>query len=160
ERIVPERVPVFARSLDPAALAAAPTVAIEAVRRTVARVLDALCTPANAPADGAMLAEASAALDQARAFLSKVTEPLVSEEEQQWLISTVHALDHTSRLAETTRESAKIDVTLDSADERRAVKLHTEAMRTAAEAAGPMARASDAPASAGPGDASEAEAVE
>src|SRR5215469_8538995 len=138
ERIVPERVSVFARSLDPAALAAAPTVAIEAVRRTVAGVLDALC----ASADGSMLRQASAALDQARAFLSKVTEPLISEREQQWLISTVHALDHTSRLAEATQESAKIDVTLDSPDEQRAVKLHGEAMRTVAAAAGPMARAS------------------
>lgn len=164
ERIVPERVSVFSRSLDPAALAAAPTVAIEAVRRTVARVLDALCAAANAPAGGTMLGEASAALEEARAFLSKVTEPLMSEQEQQWLISTVHALDHTSRLAEATQESAKIDVTLDGPDEQRAAKLYGEAMRAVADAAGPMARASmppsDAPAGAGPGDASNVEAVE
>ena len=161
ERIVPERVSTFARSLDPSALAAVPTVAVEAVRCTVARVLDALCTSANAPEDSAMVSEASAALNQARAFLSKVTEPLVSEHEQQWLISTVHALDHTVRLAEATQESAKIDVTLDSPDERRALKLYAVAMRTAAEIAAPMARASepsaDAAASgAGRGEISEA----
>jgi phosphate:Na+ symporter len=165
ERIVPERVSVFARSLDPAALTAAPAVAVEAVRRTVARVLDALCSSANAPTDSAMIREASAALDQARDFLSKVTGPLVSEQEQRWLISTVHALDHTVRLVEATQESAKIEVTLDSPDERRAVKLYEQALRTAAEAAGPMARASVSPsdavaAVARPGDASEVEALE
>jgi phosphate:Na+ symporter len=75
----------------------------------------------------------------------------------------VHALDHTSRLAEATQESAKIDVTLDGPDEQRAVKLYGEAMRTVAAAAGPMARASappsDAPAGSGPDDASRVEAV-
>ena len=43
ERIVPERGSPLTRGLDSAALAGAPTVAIEAVRRTVARVLEALC---------------------------------------------------------------------------------------------------------------------
>jgi phosphate:Na+ symporter len=138
ERIVPEPVSTFAGSLDPSALDAVPTVAVEAVRRTVARVLDALC----APADSAMVHEASAALNQARAFLSNVTEPWESEQETQWLISTVHALDHTIRLAEATQESAKADVTLDGPDERRALELHVDAMRTVAEVAGPMARAS------------------
>ena len=46
---------------------------------------------------------------QARAFVSKVTEPLASEEEQRWLISTLHALDHTVRLAEAIEENAKIE---------------------------------------------------
>ena len=100
-----------------------------------------------------------------RDFLSKVTGPLVSEQEQRWLISTVHALDHTVRLVEATQESAKIEVTLDSPDERRAVKLYEEALRTAAEAAGPMARAAVSPsdavaAVARPGDAVEVEGVE
>lgn len=157
ERIVPEPVSTFAGSLDPSALEAVPTVAVEAVRRTVARVLDALCTAANAPADNAMVREASAALNQARAFLSKVTEPWESEQETQWLISTVHALDHTIRLAEATQDGAKTDVTLDGPDERRAVKLHADAMQTAAEVAGPMARVSDAAAlGTMPGDATEA----
>jgi phosphate:Na+ symporter len=160
ERVVPERVSTFARPLDPAALAAAPTVAVEAVRHTVARVLEALCSSPNAPADSAMVREASAALHEARVFLSKVTEPLVSEQEQQWLISTLHGLDHTIRLAEATQESAKIDATLDNPDERRALKLHAEAMRTAAEVAGPFALASAPPSDAAafgrPSDASEA----
>jgi phosphate:Na+ symporter len=137
ERIVPERSSPFTRCLDPAALAAAPTVAVEAVRRTVARVLDILSARATA-GSAADVREASAALHQANSFLSKVTEPLVSEEEQRWLISTVHALDHTARLAETIEGSAKIEVALDSPDERRAVKLHDEAMRSAAAVARPL----------------------
>jgi phosphate:Na+ symporter len=165
ERIVPERVSVFARSLDPAALTAAPTVAVEAVRRTVARVLDALCSSGDTPADSATVREASAALDQAREFLSKVTEPMASEQEQRWLISTVHALDHTVRLVEATQESAKVDVALDGPDEQRAVKLYAEAMRLAAEAAGPMAQAAASPSDAeaagtARGAAIEVEAVE
>jgi phosphate:Na+ symporter len=145
ERIVPEPVSSFAGSLDPSALEAVPSVAVEAVRCAVARVLDALCKSANAPADPAMVHEASAALSQARSFLSKVTEPWESEQETQWLISTVHALDHTIRLADATQESAKTDVVLDGPDERRALKLYTDVMRTVAEVAGPMARVSAPP---------------
>jgi phosphate:Na+ symporter len=145
ERIVPEQISTFAGSLDSSALEAVPTVAIEAVRRTVARVLDALCTSPNATADNTMVRDASAALNQARDFLSKVTEPLVSQEETQWLISTVHALDHTIQLAEATQASAKTDVTFDGPDERRALKLYADAMRTVAGVAGPMARASAPP---------------
>jgi len=43
ERLVPERGLAFTKSLDPASLGA-PTVAVEAVRRTVERVLEALCS--------------------------------------------------------------------------------------------------------------------
>jgi phosphate:Na+ symporter len=68
-------------------------------------------------------------------FLSKVTEPLPSDDERQWFIGTVHALDHVRRLAETIEESAKVDAPLDSPDERRAVKLYADAMRSTAESA-------------------------
>ena len=157
ERIVPEPVSTFAGSLDPSALEAVPTVAVEAVRHTVARVLDALCTAANAAPESSMVREASTALNQARVFLSKVTEPWESEQETQWLISTVHALDHTIRLAESTQDNEKADVTLDGPDERRALKLYADAMQTAAEVACPLARTSHAAASGRrPGDASEA----
>ena len=63
----------------------------------------------------------------AQAFLSKVTEPLPSEDERQWFIDTLHALDHTIRLAEAIEESAKVDASLDGPDKRRAVKLYTDA---------------------------------
>jgi phosphate:Na+ symporter len=159
ERIVPERGSGFTKYLDPAALAAAPTVAVEAARRTVARVFEALCSLASADSERAgldgpkplgMVPEAIDALHQAHAFLSKVTEPLVAAEEQRWLISTVHALDHTVRFAEAIEESARIDVSLDSPDERRAATLCREATEDAAAVAGPLAHRPVSRTAAGP----------
>ncbi|MBI2740726.1 MAG: Na/Pi cotransporter family protein [Rhodospirillales bacterium] len=131
ERIVPERGPTFTRYLDPAALVASPIVAIEAARRTVAHVLKVLCL-----AGGGAVA-ASDALQEVHAFLSKVTEPLPSEDERQWFIDTLHALDHTIQLAavagEVIEESAA--ASLDGPEERRAVQLYTDAMQSAADGA-------------------------
>jgi phosphate:Na+ symporter len=141
ERIVPERGSPLTRGLDSAALAGAPTVAVEAVRRTVARVLEALC--ASQRGGDAMVRDASDALQRARVFVSKVTGPLASEEEQRWLISTVHALDHTAQLAGAIEENAKIDVTLDSPDERRAAALCAEAKRSAAAVVRPLTHPSE-----------------
>ena len=131
ERIVPERGSAFTRYLDPAALAASPIVAVEAARRTVAKVLEALCLSATAPGNGAVVRQASEALHQVQAFLSKVTEPMPSDDEHQWFIGTVHALDHTIRLAGAIEESAKVDASLAGPDEQCAVKLYTDAMRSA-----------------------------
>jgi phosphate:Na+ symporter len=135
ERIVPDRGSAFTRYLDPAALAGAPTVAIEAARRTVAHVLETLCASAGSPNKGTVVRRASEALRQVEAFLSKVTEPLSSEEERRWFIETLHALDHTIGLAEAMEESAKIDASPGGPDERHAVKLYTDALRSAAASA-------------------------
>src|SRR5215470_10448844 len=131
ERIVPDRGSPFTRYLDPAALAASPIVAVEAARRTVAKVLEALCLSATAPGNGAVVRQASQALHQVQAFLSKVTEPMPSDDEHQWFIGTVHALDHTIRLAGAIEESTKVDASLAGPDEQCAVKLYTDAMRSA-----------------------------
>ena len=129
ERIVPDRGAPATRYLDPAALAASPIVAVEAARRTVAHVLWGLCSSAT-PA-----AQASDTLRQVNAFLSKVTEPLPSEDEQQWFIDTLHALDHTIQLAEAIGEETAAETSLDSPDEQRAVQLYTDAMLSAANGA-------------------------
>src|SRR5262249_42369650 len=92
ERIVPDRGSAFTRYLDPAALAASPIVAVEAARRTVAKVLEALCLSTTSPGGSTVGREASEALHQVQAFLSKVTEPLPSEDERHWFMETVHAL--------------------------------------------------------------------
>ena len=144
ERIVPERGSVFTRGLDPASLAS-PAVAVEAVRRTVALVLESLCSSAavglekpgrdgtiQSIVDAVTVHRTSEALQQARAFLSKVNGPLEAEEEQRWFISTLHALDHTVRLAEAVEETVKIKITIDSANERQAAALCANAMRGAA----------------------------
>jgi phosphate:Na+ symporter len=151
ERIVPERGSVFTRGLNPASLAS-PVVAVEAVRRTVALVLESLCSSAavglekpgrdgaiQSIVDAVMMHQTSDALQQARAFLSKVNGPLESEEEQRWFISTLHALDHTVRLAEAVEETVKIKITMDNSDERHAAALCAKAMRGAAAIAGPLA---------------------
>jgi phosphate:Na+ symporter len=145
ERIVPERGNPLTRSLDPASLASF-IVAVEAGRRTVARVLGALCSSATdrlesilqggAAAytiDNAMQHQTSDALLETRAFLSHVTDHLPSDEEQRWFISTLHALEHTIRLADAIKENVKIGP--DGVDERRAVALCAKAMRSASSIA-------------------------
>lgn len=160
ERIVPDRGSAFTRYLDPAALAASPIVAIEAARRTVAHVLEALCSSATSPDGGAAVRQASAALQQVQAFLSKVTEPLPSEDERQWLIDTLHALDHTIQLAAAIEESAKVEASLDGPDAQRAVKLHADAMRSAADGSALLEHVVVQHTVAGPTDAASAEAIE
>jgi phosphate:Na+ symporter len=156
ERIVPERRSIFTRCLDPASLASS-VVAVEAVRRTVARVLEALCSSAavgleslgrgrdlGSSVDGATVSQTSDALQQAQSFLSKVTEPPASEEEQRWVISTLHALDHTVRLADAVGQNAMVEVATIGPEERRAASLCAQAMRNAAAIATPLARPTEA----------------
>src|SRR5262249_39011474 len=110
ERILPERGSPLTRCLDPSALAT-PVVAVEAVRRTIARALEAVCGSIEAalagraeptsPAKGAAsMQEAADALRQAQIFLSDVTGPPDTDDEQRRLTSTLHALDHASRLTD------------------------------------------------------------
>ena len=154
ERIIPERGSVLTRGLDPASLDS-PIVAVEAVRRTVALVLESLCTSVAAGlerpekdgtlqriVDAATVGRTSDALQQARAFLSKVTAPLESEKEQQWFISTVHALDHTVRLAGVAAESSQTQVTLNDPGEQQAGTLCVKAMRSAGAVATHLAHLS------------------
>jgi phosphate:Na+ symporter len=110
--ILPERASPLTRSLDPSALAT-PIVAVEAVRRTTARALAAVCGSIEAALvseirgeqargqDAVSVREAGEALRQAKIFLSDVAGPPETEDEQWRLTSTLHALDHASRLADT-----------------------------------------------------------
>src|SRR5262249_26742309 len=119
ERILPERGSPLTRCLDPSALAT-PIVAVEAVRRAIARALAVLCgsveaalatasrgEPVRPRKDAITVPEAAEALRHAQVFLSDVSEPPNSDDEQQRLTSTLHALDHASRMAEIA--SGKID---------------------------------------------------
>jgi phosphate:Na+ symporter len=145
ERIIPERGNPLTRCLDPASLTSS-TVAVEAGRRTVARVLGSLCSSttdrlenilrggtAADTSDNAVLHQASDALQQTRAFLSHVTGQPPSDEEQRWLLSTLHALEHTIRLADAIKEAVRIG--LNGADEQRAVALCAKAMQIASSIA-------------------------
>jgi phosphate:Na+ symporter len=147
ERLVPERGSVYARYLDPSALGT-PAVAVEAARRTVAHVLEVLCASsaewlesagkggaASATPELAAVAEASDALGKTRVFLSDVTEPPASEEEQTRLTNTLFALDYASRLAEVVSEDSQISLASDSPEDQRAAGLCAESMRGALVAA-------------------------
>src|SRR5208282_2603282 len=96
--------------LDPAALAV-PIAAAEGVRRTVARAIGSICgsvqaalkaseAPSPVPR-AASVTEAADALDKALKFMSDVSGPPEDEDEQRRVTSTLHALDHATRLAET-----------------------------------------------------------
>lgn len=148
ERILPERRSPLTRFLDPAALAT-PLAAEEAVRRTVARSLGTMCgsiaTALTARKDAASVLEAGDALRQAREFMSEASGPPESEEEQARLTSTLHALEHASRLAEVAAESELVSAAGGSED-ARAVELCAEAMQNAALIAGDVDAPPDAPA--------------
>jgi phosphate:Na+ symporter len=141
ERILPERGSPLTRYLDRSALET-PIVAVEAVRRTVARALATICGSVEARLAGrtepirvgketVSVPDAADALSQAQIFLSDVTGPPDTEEEQQSLTSTLHALDYASRLADAA--SAVINVgSLDGGPEDiRAATLCAEAMGSA-----------------------------
>ena len=78
---------------------------------------------------------------QASDFLSKSDAP-PSDEGHAWFTSTVHALDHASRLAEAVDAMAKTGVVTDGPEEQKAAALCAQSMRDAAGAAANLAVAS------------------
>src|SRR6516162_2991452 len=151
ERILPERGSPLTRCLDPSALAN-PIVAVEAVRRTIARALTAVCgsveaalvaasrgEPVRPEKNAISLPVAADALCQAQVFLSDVTGPPDSDDEQQRLTSTLHALDHASRLAETASGGIDFATLSGGPDDARAEQLCADAMRSVASVAGEVA---------------------
>jgi len=155
ERLLPERGSPLTRCLDPSALAL-PIAAVEAVRRTVARGLGAVCGSVDArlgaagrggaagsEKDDATVSEAAEALRQARFFMSDVSGPPESEDEERRLTSTLHALDHASRMAEAAREGGDFGVAGTQPGDARALQLCAEAMQHAAAIAREIATLPD-----------------
>lgn len=154
ERILPERGSPLTRGLDPSALAT-PIVAVEAVRRTIARALAAVCGPVEAallaqsrgePAPGknatVSVRDAADALRQAQVFLSDVAGPPETDDEQLRLTSTLHALDHAARLAETAG-GMDFRAVRGGPDDARAAELCADAMRITASVADDVATPPD-----------------
>jgi len=83
--------------------------------------------------------EAAFALRQAQVFLSDLTGSPDSHDEQRRLISTLHALDHASRLAETVGGGFDFGAVRGGQDDVRAGQLCADAMRSAASVAGEVA---------------------
>ena len=143
ERLLPERGSPLTRCLDPAALAT-PLAAEEAVRRTIARSLGAICgsiaaaltvtnheTSDPARRDAVSATEASDALRKAWEFVSEASGPPESEEEQERLTSTLHALDDATRLAEVASGTGELASGSRGSEDERAAGLCAEAMRHA-----------------------------
>jgi phosphate:Na+ symporter len=115
----------------------------------IARSLEAVCgsveaavaaasrdEPIHPVKDAISVPEAAAALRQAQVFLSDVSGPPDSDDEQRRLTSTLHALDHASRLAETANGNIDSWTLRSSPDNARARQLCAEAMLSATSIAG------------------------
>ena len=165
ERILPERGSPLTRCLDPAALVT-PLATEEAVRRTVARSLGTMCesigaaltatnhgTSVGPKKDAASVTEASDALRKAQDFMSEASGPPESQEEQERLTSTLHALDHASRLAEVAGEKGEFGSARSGSEEMRAAELCADAMRDAALIGGEVGALPDDPDQAAPVEA-------
>ncbi|HEY1307877.1 MAG TPA: Na/Pi symporter [Vicinamibacterales bacterium] len=163
ERVLPERGSRLTRCLDPATLET-PIAAEEAVRRTIARALAMTCgslgdalmangTSVRARTDAISVTEASDALRQAREFMSEASGPPESEEEQERLTRTLHALEHASRLAEVAGEKGELALGPAGSDDERASGLCAEAMRHAVVIAGDVGALPNASDPAAPSEA-------
>jgi phosphate:Na+ symporter len=133
ERLLPSQEPALRRILDPAALVN-PVVAVEAVRRAVANVLEALCVSiaaslAGADGRGGGTSQVDATLTEAREFLSDLKEPSGSEEESRRLTHILHALEHTSQLAAMMGNGDAVAPASGGGDDLRAVELCKRAIR-------------------------------
>ncbi|MDR2219105.1 MAG: Na/Pi symporter [Methylobacillus sp.] len=136
ERILPFKQTASQRVLDPSALAN-PVIAVEAARRVVADVLAAISVSVSAKLSGgnnftAREAEAAAAtLEEVRDFLSELQEPPETEAERRRMTSTLHALDHVARLAETLADDELLKQTTDDPYDLRLAALCAQAMHAA-----------------------------
>ncbi|MBS0270088.1 MAG: Na/Pi cotransporter family protein [Proteobacteria bacterium] len=105
ERLLPSKQTALQRALDPSALASA-VIAIETARRVVADVLTKMAASVSAVLSGGAslarveIAKSGEALEAVRDFLSELKEPPETEDERLRMTSTLHALDHASRLVE------------------------------------------------------------
>ena len=136
ERLLPSRQTALQRALDPSALAS-PVIAVESARRVVADVLATIAASVSAVPSGGVgptaqdNAAAAAALAEVRDFLSELKEPPESEAERLRMTSTLHALDHASRLVEDLGDGGLAGQPAGAPYDRRAAELCTKAMRAA-----------------------------
>lgn len=134
ERILPSRETPLERALDPSALVN-PVIAVETTRRVVAEILKtsaASVAAALSDEGGRRMqdsAAAAAALARAQDFLSELKEPPETEEERLRMTSTLHALEHASRLVEILEEGGIPERMAGVSDDFRAAELCMQAMR-------------------------------
>src|SRR5262245_11809336 len=133
ERLLPSKQTPLQRALDPSALAS-PVIAVETARRVVADVLTTTAASVSAVLSGGAgpaardTAAAAAALEEVRDFLSELKEPPETEAERLRMTSTLHALDHASRLVEVLADGGLSGRTAEAPHDLRAAELCTQAM--------------------------------
>jgi phosphate:Na+ symporter len=133
ERILPSRQTALQRALDPSILAS-PEIAIETARRVVADVLGTTAGSVSAAlsAGSGSLARntgaAASTLEAVRNFLSEMEEPAATEAEQDRMTSTLHALDHTSRLVDVLADDGLLRQVTGAPDDHGAAALCRTAM--------------------------------
>ncbi|MBB4168967.1 Na/Pi symporter [Rhizobium sp. BK538] len=135
ERLLPSRQTALQRALDPSALAS-PVIAVETARRVIAGVLGRTAACVSAMLSGgavpsAQAAEAKAALQEVRAFLSELREGPETDAERLRMTSTLHALDHASRLVEILADDSSPGHPAQATGDLRAAELCARAMRAA-----------------------------
>jgi phosphate:Na+ symporter len=136
ERLLPSKQTPLQRALDPSALASA-VVAIETARRVVADVLATTSAAVSAALSGGAAptaqnaATSAATLEEVRDFLSELKEPPETETERLRMTSTLHALDHVSRLVEVVAEKELPGQPAETTPDLRAAEICTRAMRAA-----------------------------
>jgi phosphate:Na+ symporter len=136
ERLLPSKESALERALDPAALGN-PVVAVEAARRVVAQTLGAMAASVAASLSGgagrtqSAPAPSAAALERVRDFLSELKEPPETEAEQHRMTSTLHALDHASRLVEILGSEGPPQPASGGPDDLRAAELCKQTVRWA-----------------------------
>ncbi|WP_378948102.1 Na/Pi cotransporter family protein [Mesorhizobium sp. ANAO-SY3R2] len=135
ERLVPSKQTALQRALDPSTLAS-PVIAVETARRVVADVLAKTAASVSAVLSGSGpaardAASAAAALEAVRDFLSELKQPPETEAEQFRLTSTLHALDHASRLVDLLARDGFPELAAEAPDDLRATELCTQAIRAA-----------------------------
>jgi phosphate:Na+ symporter len=133
ERLVPSRQTALQRALDPSTLAS-PVIAVETARRVVADVLATTAAAVSAVLSGRPspvardTAAAAATLEQVRDFLSELKEPPETEAERFRMTSTLHALDHASRLVEIVADGELPGQKAGASDDLRIAELCALAM--------------------------------
>lgn len=105
ERLLPAKETTLERTLDPSALSNS-VIAVESARRVIADVLSKTAASVSAALSGKArdatqdISSAAVAINEVRNFLSELREPPETDAERDRMTSTVHALDHISRLVE------------------------------------------------------------
>ena len=134
ERLLPSKQTALQRALDPSALVN-PVIAVETARRVVADVLTTTAASVSAMLSGGAVpaaphtAAAAAALGEVQDFLSELRESPETEAERLRMTSTLHALDHASRLVEVLAESALPGQPAGAPHDLRVAGLCTRVMR-------------------------------